>query len=208
MLIFSHDFDFSEGAHDWIPGFADYPAGPDDSILFELRYAYTEPVKDSKLTKRSVMLSGKNLNQDLFMYLKKKVTGLKPDTDYTITFNVELASNLNKTQYANTGSVFLKAGATAMEPHRIVQSGNYVMNIDKGNHNAPGEDMVNLGDILMPENSTGYTLISLNNSMANYRFTSKTNSRGELWLIIGTDSNLEGTTSVYYTRINILFSAP
>ena len=75
-------------------------------------------------------------------------------------------------------------------------------------HNAPGEDMVNLGDILMPENSSGYTLISLNNSMANYRFTSKTNSAGELWLIIGTDSNLEGTTSVYYTRINVLFSAP
>src|SRR5688500_4836344 len=93
LLISSADFDFSQGEQGWEHGFADYPAGPDDSILFDLRYAYTEEVPESLLTKRSHMLSGKNLNKDLFMYLKKKVAQLKPNTDYTITFTVELASN-------------------------------------------------------------------------------------------------------------------
>ena len=208
MLIFSKDFDFSTEQHDWIPGFSDYPAGPDDSARFELRYSYTEPVSPSKLTKRSVMLSGNNLNRDLFMYLKRKITGLKPDTDYTITFSVELASDLNPSQYSPTsGSVYLKAGATASEPESIVQSGSHILNIDKGENNSAGEDVVTLGDILTPEISTGYTLVNLNNTMTNRRFVTRTNADGELWLIIGTDSNLAGTTSVYYTRINVVFSA-
>lgn len=208
MLIFSKDFDFNSEQHDWIPGFADYPAGPDDSAHFELRYSYTEPPTESILTKRAVMLSGNNLNRDLFMYLKRKITGLKPDTDYTITFSVELASNLNPDQYSTSeGSVYLKAGASASEPKSVIASGVHIVTIDKGNDDTAGEDVVNLGDIMTPEISTGYTLVSLNNTMANRRFVARTNSKGELWLIIGTDSNLAGTTSVYYTRINVVFSA-
>lgn len=208
LSIFSKDFDFSTEQHEWIPGFADYPAGPDDSARFELRYSYMEPVSSSMLTKRSVMLSGNNLNSDLFMYLKRKVAGLKPNTDYTITFNVELASNLDLSQYSPTsGSVYLKAGASAGEPVSVVVSDSYRLNIDKGNNERAGEDMINLGDLMVAENSTGYTLITLNNTLANKRFVARTNAGGELWLIIGTDSSLTGTTTVYYTRINVVFSA-
>src|SRR5687768_7072123 len=81
LLLFTHDFDFNQGMHGWGAGFADFPADSVDSVQFELKYAYSEPV-DSKLTKRSVMLSGKNVNRDLFMYLKKKVEGLQPNRDY------------------------------------------------------------------------------------------------------------------------------
>ena len=206
LLIFSENFDFSESEHEWIHGFADYPAGPDDSILFDLRYAYTDQPLDSKLTKRSIMLSGNNLNKDLFMYLKRKVDRLKPNTDYTVTFTIELASDLKATVPGN-GSVYLKAGATNTEPKSVIDNGYYVMNIDKGDQGVSGEDMVSLGDIATPATATGYTLISRNNTMANSRYIAKTNSLGELWLIIGTDSSLEGTTTVFYTRVNIVFSA-
>lgn len=208
LLIFSKDFDFSTEQHDWIPGFADYPAGPDDSARFELRYAYRGPEVNSMLAKSSIMLSGNNLNGDLFMYLKKRVSGLRPNTDYTITFSVELASNLDLAQYNGTsGSVYLKAGASSFEPESVVASDTYVLNIDKGNHERAGEDMVNLGDLMGAENSKGYTLITLSNTLANRRFISRTDADGVLWLIIGTDSNLKGTTSIYYTRINVVFSA-
>jgi hypothetical protein len=205
MLIFSTNFDFNESDHGWKPGFADYPAGPDDSTLFELRYAYTDQVPESILTKRSVMLSGKNLNKDLFMYMKKKVTGLKADTDYTITFTIELASDLNAT-VSGTGSVYLKAGATHIEPKSVIEGGNYILNIDKGDEGTAGRDVIMMGDITAPSNSTGYSLITRNNTMANSRYVAKTNSNGELWLIVGTDSNLEGTTALFYTRVNVVFS--
>jgi len=206
LLIFSRDYDFNESQHEWIHGFAEYPAGPDDSTLYQLKYAYTDQVVDSKLTKKSVMLSGKNLNRDLFMFLKKKITGLKPNTDYTLTFTVELASEFEAAFLNAGGSVYLKAGAVDSEPEREIRSGNYVMNIDKGNQETAGTDMTSLGEIVTSGNNN-YTLVTRNNAMANSRYVARSNSAGELWLIIGTDSNLEATTTVFYTRINVVFSA-
>ena len=43
--------------------------------------------------------------------------------------------------------------------------------------------------------------------MANNRYVAKTNSDGELWLIVGTDATVEGTAKVFYTRITVVFSA-
>jgi len=80
------------------------------------------------------------------------------------------------------------------------------MNLDKGDDGVPGHDLINLGDIITPENNTGYVLQSRNNTMANSRYTARTDSHGELWLVIGTDSDLEGKTTLFYTRVNVVFS--
>ncbi|MEX1241302.1 MAG: hypothetical protein WEB30_16390 [Cyclobacteriaceae bacterium] len=204
LLIFSKDYDFNDSDHGWKPGFADYPAGP-DSALFELKYGYTEQV--GILTKRSVMLQGKNLNRDLFMYLKKKVDGLEPNKEYTVTFSVELASNCSSFTTDAQGSVYLKVGAVNTEPFSLVESGNYVINIDKGNEGTVGRDVILLGDIISGDKNSGLVLLTRNNTMANSRYVARTNANGELWLIIGTDSNLEGITTLFYTRVNIVFSA-
>lgn len=205
LLVFSIIYDFSEGEHGWIHGFADYPTGP-DSILYDLRYAYTDQPDESK---KSLMLSGKNLNEDLFMYLKKQITGLKPNTEYTITFNIEISSDLNSEVIAESGSsesVYLKAGASQLEPKTLVASGYYIMNIDKGNQSIPGADMTTLGEVIIPLNSTGYTIINRSNTMANSRYKAQSNADGELWLIMGTDSGFPGTTRIYYTKVNVYFS--
>ncbi len=204
LSILTIDHDFNEGQHGWVAGFAEFPANHEDSSAFELKFEYTQV--ESKLSKRSVMLSGKNLNQDLFMYIKRKVENLKPDTDYTITFNVELTSDLLSVQTDKGGSVFLKAGAIHAEPKSVIEGGNYIMNIDKGNQESSGEDMVTLGNLLEDGTGTAYALITRSNTMANSRYVGRTNSKGELWLIIGTDSNVSGTTKVFYTRIKVLLS--
>lgn len=206
FLISSKDFDFTQGSQGWTAGFADFPSNPEDSALFQLESDYTDEVPESLLTKKSFMLSGTNVNKDLFMFLKTKVSELKPETEYTITFTVELASNLT-TDLADAGSVFLKAGATAVEPESLDIGGNYVLSIDKGDDGVAGEDVITLGDIATPANVTGYALITRNNTMANSRYVAKTDADGNLWLIVGTDSNLEGSTKVFYTRINVVFSA-
>jgi hypothetical protein len=63
-----------------------------------------------------------------------------------------------------------------------------------------------LGDIAVPSDSQDYALITRNNA-GNAPFIARSNSKGEIWLIIGTDSGFEGTTTLYYTRINVVFSA-
>ncbi|HEX8041865.1 MAG TPA: hypothetical protein VF490_22115 [Chryseosolibacter sp.] len=205
--IFPINFNFADSDQGWTHGFAEYPSGPADSALFELKYAYTDQPSEFMLVKRSFMLSGKNLNNDLFMYIKKKITGLKPQTDYTITYTVELTSDFAADSQSATGSVYLKAGATPFEPKTVDDAGYFVMNIDKGNAATPGQHMVSLGDIITPAKSAGYTLLTRNNTMANSRYVGRTNADGELWLIVGTDSSYGGTTTVFYNRINVVFSA-
>lgn len=205
LSLVSADFDFNDGIQGWTAGFADYPANSDDSAAFELKFKYTEGV-NSKLGRRSLMLSGKNINRDLFMYIKRKVENLQPNTDYTITFNVELASDLQSVQISSGGSVFLKAGATSREPKSVIDDGKYVLNIDKGDEDFAGEDMVTLGDLFANATGSNYTLITRSNTISQTRYVARTNANGELWLIIGADSTVEGTTKIFFTRIKVLLS--
>jgi hypothetical protein len=211
VSVFTASFDFSQAQDGWVADFVDLPAGDGDSAFFELQFAYTDlPVNLG--TKKSIMLSGNNHSDDLFMFIKKKISGLIPNTTYTLVFEVELASNAPKGSVAAGGSpgesVFLKAGASKMEPAKILQSEHYVLNLDKGNRDTSGINAITLGDIAIPPTASGYTLISRSNAAPSSSpvFMAQTNSAGEIWLLVGTDSAFEGTTTVYYTRINIVFS--
>ena len=211
LYIFSFEYDFSESTHDWVTGFSDYPAGPDDSAFFELKHAHTGcPTGGGK----AIMISGNNHNDDLFMFIKKKISGLKPNSDYTLTFDVELASNAPHGVSGSNGApgenVFLKVGASGMEPKSVIEENKFAMNIDKGNQGEGGEDMIPIGDIATLDTSGNYTIISRSNlaSSNTQPLTGRTNSRGELWFIVGTDSGFEGVTTLYYTAINVVLSSP
>jgi len=103
----------------------------------------------------------------------------------------------------------LKAGASEIEPVKNVQGDNYVLNIDKGNQSEGGTNAIVLGDISIPSTVAEYTLITRNNaSPSTEPFIAKSNANGDLWVLVGTDSGFEGTTTVYYTKVMILFSGP
>lgn len=212
IFLSSTTFNFNEDLHGWEYGFAQYPAGAQDSISYDLKFAY--PATPPGLAvEKAVMLSGKNQSGSLFMFLKKKLTGLTPNTYYTITFNVEFASNVAKgNSNANTlpaENVFVKVGATQIEPKSVVRGGNFEMNIDKGDQRFDGEDMIIIGDISSVKDSDEYVLVTRSNSGSyNRLFEVESNSDGELWLIVGTDSGFEGTTTLYYTKINAVLSSP
>lgn len=215
ISISSVSFDFNQGEQGWQHGFSDFPAGPDDSLIFELKYAYID--KPANLDGgKSLMLSGNNQNGDLFMFLKKKLTGLQPDADYTITFKIEFATDAKTGITAPGGypgeGVLVKVGATEIEPKSVIENGKFVMNIDKGNQSEDGEDMIQIGNIgSRGTNTDGYSLVALNNSTANGQggqpMIVSSNSKGELWLVIGTDSEFRGTTTLYYTRVDVFLSA-
>jgi hypothetical protein len=206
-VLSSLNFDFNQEMHSWQPGFSDYPSGKNDSAFYELKYAYTD-VPSSLGAGKAIMISGNNHSDDLFMYLKRKVTDLKPDSYYSLTFTVELASNAPAGAAGGSPgeAVFLKAGASEIEPKATVQNGNYVMNIDKGNQSTAGTNMITIGDIATANTTATYAIINRSNSIYNTPFEAKTNSSGELWLIIGTDSGFEGVTTLYYTKINVVLS--
>jgi hypothetical protein len=207
--IFSNSSDFSTDLQGWVGDFADYPIGVDDSSFYELRFEYTDRPSNLGPVQKAIMLSGNNHSDDLFMFIKKKINGLQPNTDYTVVFEVELASNAEKN---NTGiggapgeSVYVKAGASIIEPKKIVDGSYYRMNIDKGNQSTDGDDMKVIGNIAVE--SAEYNLITRSNSSQSIPFIVRSSALGELWLIVGTDSGFEGVTTLYYTKINVVFSS-
>ncbi|MFN3839596.1 MAG: hypothetical protein ACK4RF_02720 [Cyclobacteriaceae bacterium] len=208
--VFSLSYDFSNVNQGWTGDFADYPEG--DSVAYELIFKHDTlpPNLNNKGTLKALMLSGNNQSDDLFMFVKKKISGLRPNTQYNVLFNIRLVSNAPTGAVGIGGapgeSVILKAGVTLAEPLKILDGDSiYRMNVDKGNQLEPGEDVINLGHIGVAPNTTQYTALFRNNDSGSpFRFTS--DHTGDAWVLIGTDSGFEGKTTLYYTKIDILFN--
>jgi hypothetical protein len=145
------------------------------------------------------------------MFFKVRVDGLKPDTVYQAAFDLELATDVPGGMMGIGGSpgesVYVKAGATAVEPVAEVDAtdGWLRMNIDMGSQSQGGEDMIVLGNIAYEPDGTEeagqWVLKPMDNE--GHPFSAKTDEDGALWLILGTDSGFEGLTAVYYAQITV-----
>ena len=206
IRVFAFSYDFAVSDHGWDGDFADYPEG--DSVYYELKFKY-DTLPRTNGNRKALMSSGKNHSDDLFMFIRKKLTGLKSNTEYSVLFNVRISSNA-PTGSAGVGgapgeSVFVKAGAVVAKPEKVLVEGFYRMNADIGSQSQAGADVLVIGNIGVAPTTTQFTEIFRNNSSANpFRVT--TNSQGEVWILVGTDSGFEGKTTVYYTAIDILFN--
>ena len=195
-------FSFEGGAEGWTAGFADLPVDFDPSI-YELDSGH-RPLPDG-LEGSGLYIQGHNRSDDLFMFFKRQVGGLKADAEYSAVLSLELATNVAAGLVGIGGSpgesVFAKAGASTVEPMTPEDdSGYFRMNIDKGNQSNGGGSMVVVGHVAHPA-VTGeeYRLKSLGNSGRPVHVTA--DGEGRLWLIVGTDSGFEGLSAFYYARI-------
>ena len=201
--------DFSTGQHGWTAGFSDYP--PADEAIYHLQSDYRTLPAPLDTSQRALFISGVNRSDDLFMYWKGQIVGLSPGTRYRASFEVEFATNV-PSGCAGVGgapgeNVYIKAGATDIEPESVLADGSYlVMNIDKGNQSTSGENAVVLGDIASSQPCGGgdpqWELKQLT-SMETVDVTADTD--GRIWLLIGSDSGFESITSLYYTRVFVTF---
>ena len=66
--------------------------------------------------------------------------------------------------------------------------------------------MINIGHVGVGTTTTKYTVIIRNNN-ASSSFQITTDATGEIWLVVGSDSGFEGTTTLYYTQIDVAFNA-
>jgi len=195
-------YDFQNDNQSWEVDFADYPLG--EEIFYELSYDFSNLPSPLNTNSGALKQSGNNHSDDLFMFIRRKISGLEPNTDYAISYEIQFASDVADGQFGVGGSpgesVTIKAGAGIIKPEKVNQSGFYQMNIDKNNQANSGSDMVVIGDFSNDTNQNEYTLKNL---VANDILTVSTNSSGELWLVVGTDSGFEATTTIYYNLIKV-----
>lgn len=193
-------FDFANGSVGWTGDFADYPSGEEEFYRLEVGFARLPPYLASD--RFAFVLSGNNHSDDLCMFLRRKVTGLSPDTAYEVRFRVRLASNAPAGVMGIGGapgeSVFVKAGVSLNRP--AADPATRLLNIDKGNQAVGGADAMVLGDVAVdtPLAAPRYRFKVLENLGEPFSF--RTDASGEAWLFVGTDSGFEGSTRLFVSR--------
>lgn len=197
-------YDFNENDHEFAAGFADLPADYDPAI-YELQ-SDRRPLPANLGGGNALFLSGANRSDDLFMFWKKRVTGLVPGTLYEIAIDLELASSYAVGLVGIGGppgeAVTVKLGASSIEPKVDSDAEGWLrLNIDKGNQSNGGKDLAAVGDVAKPEDgSENYVLLHRDNRAV--RQTARAAADGSLWLVFGTDSGFEGTTLLYFTKLS------
>lgn len=205
----SFTFDFSESDHGWVGGFTDYPVNFEPGI-YELEFSHAGLPKELGSGK-GLLLQGHNRSDDLFMYIRKQLTGLKPDTLYSVVLEVEFATDAPAGAFGIGGppgeAVFVKVGAATEEPVPVVgDSGGepyFQLSVDKGSQSEGGQNAVVVGNTAKIENEEFgvYELKILDNNEA--PLVVKSDAKGALWVFVGSDSGFEGKTILYYTNIKV-----
>jgi len=199
--MIEHEYAFVNGMEGWQGGFSDLPTEDQDS--YELNYGHRPLPEETGIQANGLYVQGHNRSDDLFMFFKREINGLKPNTSYRVVFDIELASKYPEESFGIGGSpgasVYLKVGAVNYEPAPVVEDKFLTMNIGKGNQSVDGENMFNVGTIAIPGEDFLYKLINRNNKERPLELISS--NEGTVWVIIGTDSGFEGLTELYYNRI-------
>jgi hypothetical protein len=205
------EFDFRDGAQGWEAGFAEY--APDMENMMQLEAGIRALPSELGTGCTGYYLKGMNRSDDLFMFLKRRLStndGVVAGQRYHIKFSIVFASDAPSGAAGIGGSpgesVYLKAGASAVEPEVYYDSASdcYLMNVDKGSgNNDDGQAASVVGHIangLSAEESPRYVSLTRQDK---HEHTSTASPNGELWLLVGTDSGFEGLTGIYYQRIGV-----
>ena len=200
-------FDFRRGPQGFVAGFADYPPG--NAEIYELTSDY-RALPPPLASESGLFISGVNRSDDLFMFFKGPVDGLSPGASYEVTVSVEIATDVPAGCFGVGGapgeSVWVKAGATAVEP-LPVREGSYLrMNIDIGNQSAGGSEGVVLGDVANSrrcEQPPQWERKSFEGRPVPASVSIP--ASGRAWLLFGVDSGFEARTGIYFTRAEAVF---
>ena len=182
-----YDFQFSRGPQGWVDLFADYPAGQDG--LFNLVADYRPLPAPLDTSQSALYIAGTNRSDDLWMQYKTEVV-LPPDTNYRVSFSVEIATNVPSGCFGVGGApgegVTVKAGVSLIEPERELDAmGWWRLNIDKGQQTQGGEDVVVVGDLANSRScEEGFQWELKRLGGPPMMFT--TDSTGRAWLSVGT----------------------
>jgi hypothetical protein len=209
----SISFDFRNGALGWEAGFADYPPATNKEDLYGLRAEIRNLPPELAVNGTGFYIQGINRSDDLFMFMKRRLNssdGIVAGQTYQVNFTLVFASDAQSGCFGVGGApdVGLKAGATPAEPIALLDNSPLFawlrMNVGKGGESYGDLAASTTGSTAngIPCGSEPPKYVSI---QRNHQHTSlvNANSRGELWLLVGTDSGYEGATGLYYQRIDV-----
>ena len=192
---------FEYGLDEWTSFFSEYPVS--NEAYYELAFAQKQLPAPLDVNKAALKISGNNRNKNLMLCIYREVEDLKPNTDYLVTFDVDVASNAS-TINSNLGNPSLMLGVGGLDylPENTEMEGIYYPNfpslLQTGQSN---EIFLALGRIGVNSISDEYKLISMNN--LDNPIEIRTDRDGKMWLLVCLDSDYQEITTVYYDNIDI-----
>jgi hypothetical protein len=198
-------YTFNEGSQGWLPSFSDYSL----TTASLQRIAEIRPLPGFPPAWRGYYLQSMNRSDDVFMFLKKELgsdEGIAGNRLYSVSvdtlFFSEAGSNCIGIGGAPGESVYFKAGVSLDEPVPTLMNADFVtLSVDKGNQASGGKAAGVAGNVAngVPcEEPRRWVLL---NRLYHHPELVRTDSRGRIWVFVGTDSGFEGLTALYYYQI-------
>lgn len=199
-------FDFEGDDGGFAPIYADYPAGDGVAEFYELQHGRQQVPIDG--AGKGLFLSGNNHSDDLFMGYCKELAGLEPGQLYTFQVHFRLATNVDGGMIGVGGSpgssVYVKGGVAMEKPEQVLDAQNYYrLNLDKGNQGLGGVDLAVLGNL---EKEEGLRPGEYEWKEFSFDARARADAGGRVWLVLGTDSGFEATSSYYLDDISITWT--
>jgi hypothetical protein len=138
------------------------------------------------------------------MYAYRQLKGLQPQATYQIAVSPHITSNApeNSREIGRSpgSSAYIKAGAATESLSRSLDGQDYCrMDMDNGNRSSGRSDMLVLDHLGTPPEDP----VCTNLTGSDTPFAGRMNATGALWIVVGSDSGFEGTTTVDCDRITV-----
>jgi hypothetical protein len=202
--VLEYNFTFTAGNEGWQSLFSDYPVGSETFYELEFLNTYLPVPLDQSI--KALKISGNNHSDDLFSAIYRKFENLQPDKVYKVTFNIDFASNapIGGVGVGGDPNLFIGVGGINYQPDNYIDNlntyrPNFVSKIQSGLSNEVFQIIGNIG--VSATYPTPYTIINRNN--IDTQLFLKSDSQGQIWLMIATDSGFEATTTLYFKAIKI-----
>jgi hypothetical protein len=199
------NFDFNVVREGWVAGAADYAESQAAAVgAFGAVQLLPAPLVT---TQNALYLRGTNVGGDLFLFQKRRFTGLGSLVTYTVSMQVEFATSYQAGCTTGPGTLtYLKAGLSDVEPLTATDGQGVVrMLVDKGAGAAAG-DFLQLGDIRNTLSGCAAPgTFGLHKSGLKVQPTTLTTDvDGGFWVFIGTQSSFAGQHEIYITGMKIV----
>ncbi|HEY5823847.1 MAG TPA: hypothetical protein VIT44_05775 [Cyclobacteriaceae bacterium] len=202
-----YTFDFSNGTQEWKSFFSDYPVGAE--IFYKLEFTHTGLPVPLDVNSKAIKVSGSNGSGSLLSMTYRKFDHLRSNTDYSITFDIELASDIpsNAIGAGSSPNLCLGAGGVAYEPtSQVDEQDQYQPRFESTLQSGLSNEVFKvLGRIGVSDDDVNVPFTLINRNNLSDPIVLRSNDKGELWLLIGVDSGFEGQTTLYYKNIKVNF---
>ncbi|MFN5995455.1 MAG: hypothetical protein ACK45Y_15320 [Betaproteobacteria bacterium] len=156
-------------------------------------------------------LSGTNRSDDLFIYTKCRLTGLKPQQSYRVDFAADFLTSAPSGCAGVGGApgegVTVHAGATAQEPMTLLDGNWYFrVNLDRGNQTVGGSQSQALGHIGNAVSTCIQRQFAAKTLGPPAVLQTQADAQGGIWLHVGIDSGFESYSEVYLRSVSVTFT--